>query len=180
MKLDMAFFNRAKCRGAALREPCRRTGWGGMQAADAAGVGVLPGTCDARTDAGACSLTKAVLRYTAPCSTQEACLRKRAGLAYACTALHHLAMISLLAVQPNEFTGSAPLPDLPEPLRLALEGANATVLGRATCHTLVQQVSALAPQQAWVHLPEPAHQLPALVEALQAWGGAPPCALSLA
>lgn len=89
-------------------------------------------------------------------------------------------MISLLAVLPNEFAGSAPLPALPEPLRLALEGANANVLGRATCHTLVQQVSALAPQQAWVHLPEPADQLPELVEALQAWGGAPPCALSLA
>jgi len=89
-------------------------------------------------------------------------------------------MISLLAVLPNESAGSAPLPDLPEPLRLALEDANATVLGGATCHTLVQQVGALAPQQALVHLPEPAGQLQALVEALQAWGGVPPCALSLA
>ncbi|MBT2335347.1 type IV pili methyl-accepting chemotaxis transducer N-terminal domain-containing protein [Variovorax paradoxus] len=88
-------------------------------------------------------------------------------------------MISLLAVLPNEDAGSGPLPDLPVELRRALEDAGATVLGPATCHTLVQQVGALAPQQAWVHLPEPANQLQALVEALQPWSGAPPCALSL-
>jgi hypothetical protein len=82
-----------------------------MPAADAVGVGVLPGMGNARTDAGACSLTKAVLRYTAAQSMQEACLRKRAGVAYACPAFNRFAMMSLLVVLPNEFAVPAPLPE---------------------------------------------------------------------
>ena len=61
-------------------------------------------------DAGACSLTKAVLRYTAPVSMQETCLRKCAGVAYACRAPNRFSMMSLLVVLPNEFADSAPLP----------------------------------------------------------------------
>jgi len=51
-------------------------------------------------------------------------------------------------------------------------------VGHATCRTLVQQVAALAPRQVLALLPEPA-QLQALRDALQAWGGVPPCAVSL-
>src|SRR5688500_13446028 len=109
---------------------------------------------------------------------QEACLRKRAGVAYACRASNRFAMMSLLVVLPNEFADPAPLP---EQLRQALTSAGATVGERATCHTLVQRVSALAPQQVLAWLPEPAsaQQLQALLDALGEWKGAPPCALSL-
>ena len=85
-------------------------------------------------------------------------------------------MISLLLVLPDEFADAAPLP---EPLQQALAGADATVLGRATCHTLVQQVGVLAPQQVLICLPGPAHRLQALCDALQGWNGVPPCAVSL-
>ena len=85
-------------------------------------------------------------------------------------------MMSLLLVLPNEFDACAPLP---APLGQALAGVDATVLGRATCHTLVRQVGALAPQQVLICLPQPTHQLQALHDALQEWNAAPPCAVSL-
>ena len=107
---------------------------------------------------------------------QEACLRKRAGVAYACPAFNRFAMMSLLVVLPNEFADPAPLP---EPLQQALASAGAVVSERATCHTLVQQVGALAPQQVLAWLPAPAHQLQSLLDALKEWNGAPPCAFGL-
>lgn len=87
-------------------------------------------------------------------------------------------MISLLLVLPNEFAAFEPLP---EPLERALAGSGATVLGRANCHTLVQQAGGLAPQQVLVWLPQPmpVDQLQALRDALQGWNGVPPCAVSL-
>ncbi|MGF6347799.1 ANTAR domain-containing protein [Variovorax sp. W2I14] len=85
-------------------------------------------------------------------------------------------MTSLLLVLPNEFEASAPLP---EPLRQGLADAGATVIGRATCRTLVQQAGALAPQQVLACLPDAA-QLQALRNALQIWNGVPPCAVSVA
>jgi AmiR/NasT family two-component response regulator len=84
-------------------------------------------------------------------------------------------MMSLLLVLPNEFDASAPLP---EPLRQGLAEAGATVLGRAACRTLVQQAGALAPQQVLVWLSEAA-QVRSLCDALQAWSGVPPCAVSV-
>jgi hypothetical protein len=110
-------------------------------------VAVVPGDEHAGLDAGICSLTKAVLRYTAPCAMQEACPRNLVGVAYACRAFRHPAMISLLLVLPNEFDASAPLP---ESLRQGLADAGATVLGRTACRTLVRQAGALAPQQVLV------------------------------
>ena len=107
---------------------------------------------------------------------QEACLRKRARVAYACRAFNRFAKMSLLVVLPNEFAEPAPLP---EPLQQALVDAGAAASERATCHTLVQRVGALAPQQALAWLPAPAQQLQALLDALKEWNGAPPCALSL-
>jgi len=85
-------------------------------------------------------------------------------------------MISLLLVLPDEFADAAPLP---APLQQALAGAGTPVLGRATCHTLVQQAGVLAPQQVLICLPEPVRQLQALCDALQGWNGVPPCAVSL-
>jgi AmiR/NasT family two-component response regulator len=141
-------------------------------------VGVVPGNEDTGPDAGTCSLTKAVLRYTASHSMQEACLRIRAGVAYACRAFRRRPMISLLLVLPNEFAASGPLP---EPLERALQGADATVLACVNCRTLVQQVGAFAPQQVlvWLPAPMPVDQLQALRDALQGWNGVPPCAVSL-
>lgn len=107
---------------------------------------------------------------------QEACLQIRAGVAYASGAFRRFPMISLLLVLPSDFDASAPLP---EPLHRALAGADATVVGRATCHTLVQQVGVLAPQQVLVWLPEPAQALQGLCDAMQGWNGAPPCAVSV-
>jgi AmiR/NasT family two-component response regulator len=106
---------------------------------------------------------------------QEACLRTHAGVAYASGAFRHLAMTSLLLVLSNEIDASAPLPAW---LERALAGADATVLGRATCRTLVQQVGALAPQQVLICLSEPVHPQ-ALRDALQGWNGVPPCAVSM-
>lgn len=109
---------------------------------------------------------------------QEACPRKRAGVAYACRACNRFAMMSLLVVLPNEFSDSA---TLPEQLRQALADAGAAASERATCRTLVRRVGALAPQLVLAWLPEPvsSHQLQALLDALGEWKGAPPCALSL-
>ena len=84
-------------------------------------------------------------------------------------------MTSLLLVLPNEFDASAPLP---EPLRQGLADAGTTVLGHATCRTLVQQVGALAPQQVLAWLPEAARQQ-TLCDALRDWNGVPPCAVSV-
>ncbi|PIF73940.1 PilJ/NarX-like methyl-accepting chemotaxis transducer [Variovorax sp. 54] len=84
-------------------------------------------------------------------------------------------MTSLLLVLPPDIDARAPLP---EPLVQGLAQAGATVLGRATCHTLVQQVGVLAPQQVLVHWPGPA-PLQLLCDALQGWSGVPPCAVSV-
>lgn len=107
---------------------------------------------------------------------QETCLRKRAGVAYACRASNRFSMMSLLVVLPNEFAESAPLP---EPLQQALASAGVAAVERGTCHTLVQKVGALAPQQVMAWLPAPAQQLQALLDAVGEWKGAPPCGLSL-
>ncbi|QGW83354.1 ANTAR domain-containing protein [Variovorax paradoxus] len=85
-------------------------------------------------------------------------------------------MMSLLVVLPNDFAESAPLP---EPLQQALATAGVAAVERVTCHTLVQKVGALAPQQAVAWLPAPAQQLQALLDAVGEWKGAPPCGLSL-
>jgi AmiR/NasT family two-component response regulator len=82
-------------------------------------------------------------------------------------------MISLLVVLPHESAD----PVLPASLQQALAGADVMLLGQASCHTMVRQVQAMAPQQALIHMSEPT---PELLEALRAWSGAPPCALSLA
>ena len=104
---------------------------------------------------------------------QEACLRGRQGVAYACGASHHcLVMISLLVVLPDEPAGLA----LPERLAQSLAGTALAVVGSTHGHALLQQVEALAPQQVLIHLPAPT---PALMDALRSWSGAPPCALSL-
>lgn len=107
---------------------------------------------------------------------QETCLRKCAGVAYACRASNRFFMMSLLVVLPNDFAESAPLP---EPLQQALATAGVAAVERVTCHTLVQKVGALAPQQAVAWLPAPAQQLQALLDAVGEWKGAPPCGLSL-
>lgn len=148
-------------------------GWGGVPAANATGVEGLPGACAAGPGAGDCGLTKAVLRYTTRYPSQEACLLAPECVSYASDPVHHgPAMISLLVVLPAESTDVV----LPESLQQALRGADVTLIGSATCHTMLQRVEALAPQQALIHLAEPT---PALLEALRAWSGAPPCALSL-
>ncbi|WGT61936.1 type IV pili methyl-accepting chemotaxis transducer N-terminal domain-containing protein [Variovorax paradoxus] len=85
-------------------------------------------------------------------------------------------MMSLLVVLPNDFAESEPLP---EPLQQALASAGVAAVERGTCHTLVQKVGALAPQQVIAWLPAPAQQLQALLDALGGWKGAPPCALGL-
>ncbi|MBT2324538.1 type IV pili methyl-accepting chemotaxis transducer N-terminal domain-containing protein [Variovorax paradoxus] len=82
-------------------------------------------------------------------------------------------MISLLVVLPHESADAV----LPASLQQALAEADFVLLAQATCSTMVQQVQALAPQQTLIFLPDPAPELP---EALRAWSGAPPCALSLA
>ncbi|MEJ1172205.1 type IV pili methyl-accepting chemotaxis transducer N-terminal domain-containing protein [Variovorax sp. CCNWLW235] len=85
-------------------------------------------------------------------------------------------MMSLLVVLPNDFAESAPLP---EPLQQALASAGVVAVERGTCHTLVQKVGALAPQQVMAWLPAPAQQLQALLDAVGEWKGMPPCGLSL-
>jgi len=131
--------------------------------------------CVAGPDAGACSLfTKAVLRYTAPCFMQEACLRIRAGVAYARGALPHrfFSTMSLLVVLPDETAGLV----LPEALAKALSGAGIDVLAVADCAGFARQVEALSPRQALIFLSLPT---PALFDTLHSWAGVPPCALSL-
>jgi AmiR/NasT family two-component response regulator len=96
----------------------------------------------------------------------------RAGVAYACAALSHfLATMSLLVVLPDEH----PHPVLPEALAHALSEAGLAVAGCANAASLARQVEALAPRQVLVCVPVPT---PALRDALHAWSGRPPCALS--
>lgn len=134
--------------------------------------------CVAALDAGACSLTKAVLRYTVPRFMQETCPRFRAGVAYACGAFpYRFPTMSLLVVLPDEPAG----PVLPVALANALSEAGLEVLGVAGSASFARQVEALAPRQALIWLPSPTPvTTPALFEALRAWAGVPPCALSLA
>lgn len=77
-------------------------------------------------------------------------------------------MTNLLAVLPSESAD--------EPWLAALAAAGCALLGRATCDTMVRQVAALAPQQLVIQAP--AH-MQALLDALRAWDGQPPCAISL-
>ncbi|SDY89491.1 Two-component response regulator, AmiR/NasT family, consists of REC and RNA-binding antiterminator (ANTAR) domains [Variovorax sp. YR634] len=104
---------------------------------------------------------------------QEACLRVRAGVAYARGAFpHRFPKMSLLVVLPDEPAGLV----LPEALARALSGAGLDVLGCADCGSFARQVEVLAPRQALICLPLPT---PALLDALYTWAGLPPCALSL-
>ncbi|SEU08780.1 Two-component response regulator, AmiR/NasT family, consists of REC and RNA-binding antiterminator (ANTAR) domains [Variovorax sp. OV084] len=104
---------------------------------------------------------------------QEACLRVRAGVAYARGAFpHRFPKMSLLVVLPDEPAGLV----LPEALARALSGAGLDVLGCVDCGSFARQVEALAPRQALICLPLPT---PALLDALRTWAGLPPCALSL-
>jgi len=120
--------------------------------------------------------TKAVLRYTALKITQYACQIPRRCIAYAAgafAACDRPTMIRLLLVLPTLDADAAP----PEAWRHAAEGADAVLIGCAHCDTLVQRAHELAPEQILVHVP--AATMPALETALGAWGGAPPCALSV-
>ena len=104
---------------------------------------------------------------------QEACLRVRAGVAYARGAFpHRFPKMSLLVVLPDEPAGLV----LPEALARALSGAGLDVLGCVDCGSFARQVEALAPRQALICLPLPT---PALLDELRTWAGLPPCALSL-
>ena len=118
--------------------------------------------------------TKAVLRYTAPFSTQDACLPLRVRFAYAAhpaSVRSPASMIRLLLVLPD------PDPALPAgALRQRLEEAGATVIGEAGCDTMVQQAALLAPQLVLVH---GAASIAGLEDGLQAWAGAPPQPVAL-
>jgi AmiR/NasT family two-component response regulator len=80
--------------------------------------------------------------------------------------------MSLLVVLPDEPAG----PVLPEALARVLSDAGLDVLACADGGSFARQVGALAPAQALVCMPWPT---PALREALRAWSGFPPCAVSL-
>ncbi|VTU23480.1 ANTAR domain protein [Variovorax sp. SRS16] len=82
-------------------------------------------------------------------------------------------MNSLLVVLPDEAVD----PQLPEGLRAILAQAGLVLIGCVGHGDMGRQVRALAPQHVLIHWSAP---MPALIEALQAWSGTPPCALSLA
>jgi len=147
-------------------------GWVGVPAADADGVRGVPGACNAGRSAGACSFTKAVLRYTASLITQELCHLALPWLAYASGYCLKLAVNPLLVVLPHEATDLAP----PEVLQRALAGIGVSAVARATCLTMVSQAQVLAPREIVICLPAPTLDL---FDGLQAWSGTPPCPLSL-
>lgn len=109
--------------------------------------------------------TKAVLRYTAPFTTQDACLPQEAHFAYAALAplvRDPTAMIRLLLVLPDSDA---------EALNPVLADADAAAIGFSTCDTMVQEAAMLAPQLVLIHRPA---SIPDLQAALHAWAGAPP------
>jgi len=121
-----------------------------------------------RVGAVAEDFTKAVLRYTAPFITQDACQPQKAGFAYAalaCLVRDPTSMIRLLLVL------SAPDAEAPEALSQVLAGADAAAIGCTTCDTMVQEAALLAPQLVLIHRPASIADLQA---ALKAWAGAPP------
>ncbi|MDM0050718.1 type IV pili methyl-accepting chemotaxis transducer N-terminal domain-containing protein [Variovorax sp. J22R115] len=79
-------------------------------------------------------------------------------------------MNPLLVVLPHEAT------DLPEVLQRAFVGAHAAEVARASCRTMATRAQSLAPREILICVPA---VTPDLVDALEAWSGVPPCALSL-
>ena len=67
-------------------------------------------------------------------------------------------------------------PEPPEGFATMLADACVALLGQASCHSMVRQAHALAPEQMLIHAPSPT---PELLAALRAWLGTPPCAVSL-
>jgi len=114
--------------------------------------------------------TNAVLRYTAPTLTQEPCLNAGTGLAYA----RGLAMASLLLVFSNESAAAGLLGRIRE----WLAGSEFGDPGQIDCRSMVQKASADAPSQVLLCATQAGDEA-ALIDALQAWEGVPPCALSL-
>ena len=150
-------------------------GWGEVPAAGVDGVKGGPGLRDPGPRAVACRcFTNAVLRYTTRNVTQEVCQRPAARLAYAFDHLPDANVNFILAVFPPETEGGATA--WPAALREALAHAGMPVAGVASCRTMVLQAQALAPQHLLICMPAPGEEL---IEALQAWAGAPPCAVSL-
>lgn len=85
-------------------------------------------------------------------------------------------MHRLLVVLPT----SAAEPALPEALRDVMAGADATPIGCANCHTMVQQAVALVPDLILIHMPPSAGDgVPQLQASMRAWAEAPPCAIGL-
>lgn len=118
-----------------------------------------------RVGAEAEDFTKAVLRYTVPSLTQDACLPREARFAYAALAplvRDPTSMIRLLLVLPDSDA---------EVLSQVLAGADAAAIGFSTCDTMVQEAAMLAPQQVLIHRPA---SIPDLQAALHTWAGAPP------
>jgi AmiR/NasT family two-component response regulator len=173
LKLDMALSMRNAATGP-LRGHVVGRGLGDVPAADADGVKGGPGLFDPGARVGTCRFTSAVLRYTTRNVKQGACQCRAAGVSYAFN--HHLdtAVNFLVVVLPVEAEGGAPA--WPAALQDALAVAGVSVAGVASCRTMVQQAQALAPRHLLVCMPAPIGDL---IEALQAWAGAPPCALSL-
>jgi AmiR/NasT family two-component response regulator len=148
---------------------------GDVPAAAAAGVKGGPGLRDPGPRAVACRcFTNAVLRYTTRNVKQGVCQGPAARVAYAFEHAPDAHVNFLLAVLPPDTEGGAPA--WPAALRDALARAGVPVAGVASCRTMVLQAQALAPQHLLVCMPAPGDDL---VEALQAWAGAPPCAISL-
>lgn len=139
-------------------------GWGGVPAADADGVRGVPDGCATGRHAGVCRFTKAVLRYTASHITQNMCQRIAAHLPYAFGHSLKRAVNPLFVVFPSEAT------DL-------VQGLDASAFVRATCRTMVSQAQSLAPREILICMPTLTQDL---LDALQAWSGTPPCAVSLA
>lgn len=133
-------------------------GGGGVPAAGAGGV-----IGDGR--AGLCSFTKAVLRYTVPTFTQEACQCVRASVAYASVHSAMPAVNSLLLVLPSESDPRA------ETLQRALgDRVDFSAIARATPHTMLTQAAALGSCEIVAFMPD---GVQGLLDALQACGVLP-------
>ena len=114
--------------------------------------------------------TKAVLRYTAPTLTQEPCLSAEAALAYA----GGIAMASLLLV----FSSEANAADARASLRALLDQTEFANPDEAHCRSMVRKAEGDAPRQILLFAARCEGES-ALLSALKAWEGAPPCPLSL-
>ena len=159
-------------RNAAARPEAGRVvgrGGGGVAAAAAGGLEGVSGLGRAGPRAAGCRFTNAVLRYAASFMTQDMCQKFQLVLAYAVQLFPIATVTPLLVVLPPENTRAV--------LPAALEQALAEGFVALACGDLVRQVEASAPRQVliWVPglVPEP------VLEALRAWSGLPPCALSL-